>query len=91
MRLRACFHLGSALLRYLIEQRQASADGPSVVYRVGENALDEIQTDELKGFIDQVHSPGVPDMPFLDACGRAAAKCCTAVSALVHHGRTCGW
>ena len=37
-----------------MEQLAAGTDGPSVTYHIGENALDEIPSDQLKAFIDQV-------------------------------------
>ena len=44
--------------RYLVQQHEAGgADGPTKLYALGENALDEINAEELKGFIDRVRLP----------------------------------
>jgi hypothetical protein len=46
------------LRRYLVEQREAGgADGPTRSYAVGENALDEINSQEMQAFIDGVRPP----------------------------------
>ena len=40
--------------RYLVQhQDPGGADGPTKSYALGENAMDEINAEELKGFIDK--------------------------------------